>query len=103
MFLSGINGGDASSDLSLMAENYSLENYGNLSGDVKAKIAELESIYAEKAKSTSKLDGFTAVFGDWWFNVRPSGTEPKLRLNIEANSPKLRDKKKEELLKIIKP
>ncbi len=70
--------------------------------DKAAKIAELESIYAEKAKLTSKLDGFTADFGGWWFNVRPSGTEPKLRLNIEANSLELRDKKKEELLKIIK-
>ena len=31
-----------------------------------------------------RLDGLTADFGDWWFNVRPSNTEPLLRLNVEA-------------------
>jgi phosphomannomutase len=31
-----------------------------------------------------RLDGLTCDFGDWWFNVRPSNTEPLLRLNVEA-------------------
>ena len=35
------------------------------------------------------LDGITIQFKDWWFNVRPSNTEPLLRLNVEANSPEL--------------
>jgi phosphomannomutase len=69
--------------------------------DKAAKIAEIERAYGQKALSTSKLDGFSANFADWWFNVRPSGTEPKLRLNLEADSPELRDRKKEELLKMI--
>jgi len=30
------------------------------------------------------LDGLTVDFGDWWFNLRPSNTEPLLRLNVEA-------------------
>ncbi|MDH2904531.1 MAG: phosphomannomutase/phosphoglucomutase [Actinomycetota bacterium] len=33
-----------------------------------------------------ELDGLTADFGDWWFNLRPSNTEPLLRLNVEASS-----------------
>ncbi|MCZ6571244.1 MAG: phosphomannomutase/phosphoglucomutase, partial [Deltaproteobacteria bacterium] len=32
------------------------------------------------------LDGLTISFPDWWFNLRPSNTEPLLRLNVEASS-----------------
>ncbi len=70
--------------------------------DKQGKIAELKKLYAGKAKSTSEIDGFTADFGNWWFNVRPSGTEDKLRLNLEANSSELRDEKEKELLKTIR-
>ncbi len=70
--------------------------------DKQAKIAEIEQIYAPKAKKTSKLDGFTAYFGDWWFNVRPSGTENKLRLNLEAKTKNLMNKKTQQLLKTIR-
>ena len=31
-----------------------------------------------------RLDGLTVDFGDWWFNLRPSNTEPLLRLNVET-------------------
>lgn len=41
------------------------------------------------ATSIDMLDGLTADFGDWWFNLRPSNTEPLLRLNVEAASPEL--------------
>lgn len=34
--------------------------------------------------TVDELDGLTADFGDWWFNLRPSNTEPLLRLNVEA-------------------
>ncbi len=37
--------------------------------------------------SQDRLDGLTVDFGDWWFNVRPSNTEPLLRLNLEAPTP----------------
>ena len=47
------------------------------------------------------LDGITVSYEDWWFNVRPSNTEPVLRLTIEANEPKLLAKKQKELTKII--
>ncbi len=48
------------------------------------------------------LDGVTIEFSDWWFNIRPSQTEPLLRLNIEANSKELLEEKKEELSSFIK-
>jgi len=49
-----------------------------------------------------KIDGVRIDFSDWWFNVRPSHTEPILRLVVEANTKKLMEKKKKELIKIIK-
>jgi phosphomannomutase len=41
-------------------------------------------------------------YGDWWFNVRPSNTEPLLRLNVEANSRELMEQKRDELLAFIR-
>jgi len=43
------------------------------------------------------LDGITVQFKDWWFNVRPSNTEPLLRLNVEAKAPDLLDEKFDEI------
>jgi phosphomannomutase len=48
------------------------------------------------------LDGLTIDFDSWWFNIRPSNTEPLLRLNVEANSPEILDQKKNEVLKLIR-
>ena len=39
-------------------------------------------MYAEREQD--RLDGLTVDCGDWWFNLRPSNTEPLLRLNLEA-------------------
>jgi N utilization substance protein A len=47
------------------------------------------------------LDGITVEYKDWWFNVRPSNTEPVLRLTIEADDSKILEKKKKELTKLI--
>ena len=44
------------------------------------------------------LDGITVQFDDWWFNVRPSNTEPLLRLVLEARTRELMDEKKQLLL-----
>jgi len=48
------------------------------------------------------LDGITVDYGSWWFNVRPSNTEPLLRLNVEANSRQLMEQKRDELLAFIR-
>ncbi len=70
--------------------------------DKDAKIAEIEKIYLQnKPISVSKLDGLTVDFGSWWFNVRPSNTEPLLRLNLEAASEKVMTEKKKELLALL--
>ena len=52
-------------------------------------------------KITQDFDGVTFDFGDWWFNVRPSNTEPVLRLNLEANTEKMMKEKLEEVKEII--
>jgi phosphomannomutase len=71
--------------------------------DKDAKLREIEAIYKKQnPRKILKLDGITAEFADWWFNVRPSNTEPLLRLNLEANSEQLMKEKMEELLKIMR-
>ena len=49
-----------------------------------------------------RLDGLTVEFDDWWFNVRPSNTEPLLRLNVEARTQELLEEKTAEVLAIIR-
>ena len=71
--------------------------------DKNKKIKEIEEIYRrQNPKKISKLDGITIEFDNWWFNVRPSKTEPLLRLNLEANSAGLMSDKRRELLKLMK-
>ncbi|MAG53077.1 MAG: hypothetical protein CMH62_03895 [Nanoarchaeota archaeon] len=63
----------------------------------------MEKIYKKlKPLKVSHLDGVTFEFKDYWFNLRPSNTEPLLRVNLEANDRKTMNKKKRELLKRIK-
>lgn len=47
------------------------------------------------------LDGITVQYPDWWFNVRASNTEPVLRLNLEADTPALRDRRLAELTPLL--
>ena len=61
---------------------------------------ELADAYA--AGRQDRLDGLTVEFEDWWFNVRPSNTEPLLRLNVEARSDELLQEKTAELLGLIR-
>ena len=62
------------------------------SGEINRRVADvghvLRTIEAEHpdADEVSKLDGLLVRYSDWWFNLRPSNTEPVLRLNLEANS-----------------
>ena len=55
-------------------------------GDPREVIARVAAHYATESPSATQdeLDGLTVDFGDWWFNLRPSNTEPLLRLNLEA-------------------
>lgn len=65
------------------------------------KIAgELKKKYAGGAVNFT--DGITVEFSNWWFNLRPSNTEPLFRLVVEAHSKKILREKKKELLEKIK-
>jgi phosphomannomutase len=50
----------------------------------------------------SHLDGLSVHAADWHFNVRPSNTEPLLRLNLEARSEELMERKRDEVLAAIR-
>jgi phosphomannomutase len=69
--------------------------------DVEAKLAELEEHFAAQGE-ISHLDGVSVTAGDWKFNVRPSNTEPLLRLNLEARSRELMQQKRDEVLDFIR-
>jgi phosphomannomutase len=51
-----------------------------------ASVAAITAHLRDAGASIDELDGLTADYGDWWFNLRPSNTEPLLRLNVEAQS-----------------
>jgi phosphomannomutase len=72
----------------------------SLVDDPDAKIKELEEKY--KDAEASHLDGITLTYKDFWFNVRKSNTEPKLRLNLEAVSQTIMEEKRDEVLKLIR-
>lgn len=63
--------------------------------DKPGKMQELATAYADG--KLDWLDGITVEYPDWWFNVRPSNTEPLLRLVCEARTPKLLETKLKEL------
>jgi phosphomannomutase len=63
---------------------------GEINTEVRNPAATVEAIAQHEAAanaSTDRLDGLTVDHGDWWYNLRPSNTEPLLRLNAEAKSP----------------
>jgi len=68
--------------------------------DVRAKENELKERYKDGTLDT--LDGITITYPTWWFNVRPSNTEPLLRLNVEADGKELMEQKRDELLGVIR-
>jgi phosphomannomutase len=70
--------------------------------DVALKIQELKERYAAEGGRISHLDGVSVDFDDWHFNVRPSNTEPLLRLNLEALSEPLMEQKRDEVLALIR-
>ncbi|MCI0531206.1 MAG: phosphomannomutase/phosphoglucomutase [candidate division Zixibacteria bacterium] len=68
--------------------------------DIPKKIEALEKAFSDG--KIDYLDGITVEYPDWWFNVRPSNTEPLLRLNLEADSPQLLKSKSDAVLAVIK-
>ena len=66
-----------------------------------AKLQELEERFGREG-AVSDLDGVSVEADDWHFNVRPSNTEPLLRLNLEARSRELMERKRDEVLAVIR-
>ena len=66
----------------------------------RAVIERLAQRYAEAGQD--RLDGLTVDFGPWWFNARPSNTEPLLRLNLEAPTRAECDARTAEVLAVIR-
>jgi phosphomannomutase len=94
--------GKLSTALAPFRERYFITGEINtLVTDVPAKLAELEQRFGAEGTVTH-LDGLSVEFGDWHFNVRPSNTEPLLRLNLEALSESLMDEKRDEVLAVIR-
>lgn len=91
--------------LSELVDEYSkYQSSGEINFEVTDKesvMKKIEAEYKEKAESTDWLDGVSVWFKDWWFNVRPSNTEPLLRLNIEADNTRLLEDKTKELVNKI--
>ncbi len=70
--------------------------------DVPGKLKELEDLYGPQGRSVLHLDGLTVEFEDWWFNVRPSNTEPLLRLTLEAPTEEQMAARRDEVLQVIR-
>jgi phosphomannomutase len=69
--------------------------------DVALKLRELQERFGRQG-SVSHLDGISVAGDEWHFNVRPSNTEPLLRLNLEARSRELMERKRDEVLAVIR-
>ena len=68
--------------------------------DPKGALDRLAAAYSDGRQDT--LDGLTVEYDDWWFNCRPSNTEPLLRLNLEARTEELMTSKRDEVLAMIR-
>jgi phosphomannomutase len=69
--------------------------------DVALRLQQLKEHFADQGE-ISHLDGISVIAKDWHMNVRPSNTEPLLRLNLEALDPELMERKRDEALAVIR-
>ncbi len=68
--------------------------------DIPGKLKELQEHY--KDAKIDHLDGVTIGYDHWWLNVRPSNTEPLLRLNVEGDTRELMERNRDEALHLIR-
>ncbi len=69
--------------------------------DAAKTLKAVEDDYAKKGGKVFTIDGLSVEFPDWWFNLRPSHSEPYLRLNVEAKTKALLDRKLAELKRLL--
>ncbi len=70
--------------------------------DLEGTLKRVEEYYAAEGAEVDHVDGLTVGFEEWWFNVRPSNTQPLVRLNVEAETQDLLDEKTAEVLGLIR-
>ena len=81
-----------------------------ISGEINTKVASMTDIPARldaihrhyNDANSYSMDGLSIEYPDWHFNVRPSNTEPLLRLNLEAADQTLMERKRDEVLSLIR-
>ena len=80
-----------------------------VSGEINSKVADtkvatdlVEDAYSAGQVSTDHLDGLTVNGDTWWFNLRPSNTEPVLRLNVEASTQAQMETVRDAVLSLIR-
>jgi phosphomannomutase len=79
----------------------------HISGEINSRVADVERALARIAERyrdgrLGRLDGVSVDYDDWHFNVRPSNTEPLLRLNLEAASRAEMERRRDEVLAVIR-
>jgi len=99
--LLGRSGRSLSQLLAPLRERYHISGEVNSRvEDVAAALHRLERRYSDA--TLTRLDGLSVDYDDWHFNVRPSNTEPLLRLNLEAPSREAMEAHREEVLGLIR-
>jgi len=81
-----------------------------ISGEINTKVSSMAAVNDKldalareyQHGNVYRLDGVSAEFDDWHFNVRPSNTEPLLRLNLEGLTPEIMERRRDEVLGIIR-
>jgi phosphomannomutase len=77
------------------------------SPEINSEVKDITKVFDRLRKTYAQgkmyeLDGLSIEFPDWWFNVRASNTEPLVRLNLEAGSKELLDRRLKEVLALIR-
>jgi len=94
------SGGSLSTLLAPYRKYWDSGEINSVVSDQSGKIEELAARFADGKQD--RLDGLTVEYEDWWYNVRPSNTEPLLRLNVEARAKELLDECTAALLTAIR-
>jgi phosphomannomutase len=100
--LISVEGKPLSEILKPLDQRYRSGEINTTVSDAQDKMRALEEHFGKEASSIDRTDGITLDFGNWWFNVRSSNTEPLLRLNVEADTKELMEQKRDEVLAFIR-
>lgn len=105
--LAGLGGSPAGTTLSDLVTRYQVYvasgEVNSVVADPRAALREVQAAFEGRpAVALDFLDGMTVSGPDWWFNLRPSNTEPLLRLNVEAPTREEMERVRDEVLGIVR-